>query len=231
MHDRLRTDLWTTRGPVKVRHDVEVGRAELRGTTTVGGTYSSSRTRVDGTLEVVGRIDSSGALVVVGELRAAAELRCRSLEVHGALAAARHVTVDEALVARGAVRLPSADAGTSELEGPVDLPGRLRSETASLALGDGSHVGFVEARWVRASGPLPNPVEAMLGRHGTAAIDRVEAARAELTGVTVAFVRAPEIVLGPRAVVTAVEGTIVARHRSAHVGPVSRTAPPAGLVR
>ncbi|HTW55256.1 MAG TPA: hypothetical protein VMG36_02260 [Thermoplasmata archaeon] len=231
VHDEVTADYWTTDGPTKVRRTVEVGRAELRGPTTVGGSLRGVRVETRGPLEVVGRLETSGPLTVVGELRAAGEIHCGALTVRGALLAERHVAVAGALVAEGVVRLPSAVAASADLAGEVDLAGRLRADRATLALRNGSRVGFVEGGLVRATAPVPNPVETILGRFGEAAIGRIEAQRVELTGVAVAFVRAPEILLGPAARVSTVEGTIVARHRSSHVGPESRTVPPAGLTR
>lgn len=231
VHDTVTADYWTTDGPAKVRRTAEVGRAELRGPTTIGAAFRGVRVDARGLLEVVGRIDTSGPLTVDGELRAAAEIRCGALTVRGALRADQHVAVGGALTVHGVARLPSAVAASAELAGEVDLPGRLTAEVTSLALGNGARVGFVEGNLVRATAPVPNPVETILGRFGEAAIGRIEAQRVELTGVSVAFVRAPEVVLGPAARVATVEGTIVARHRTSHVGPESRTVPPQGLVR
>jgi len=231
VHDTVAADYWTTDGPTKVRRTVEVGRAELRGPTAIGGSLRGARVDARGLLEVVGRIETTGPLTVDGELRAGGEIRSGALSVHGSLRAAQHVAVEGALLAHGAVRLPSAVAATAELSGDIDLVGRLRADRSTLALKNGSRVGFVEGTFVKASAPVPNPVETILGRFGEAAIGRIEAQRVELIGVSVAVVRAPEVVLGPAARVSSVEGTIVARHRSSHVGPESRTVPPAGLVR
>jgi len=62
-------------------------------------------------------------------------------------------------------------------------------------------------------------------------VDRIEAESVKLEGVKVAFVRAPQVILGRGCHVTEVDGTIVRRHPSSHVGPESRSLPPYGLRR
>jgi hypothetical protein len=60
---------------------------------------------------------------------------------------------------------------------------------------------------------------------------RIEAREAHLEGVTLEFLEADEIYLGPDCRIARVEGQIVDQHRSSQVGPSAISAPWRGLTR
>ena len=230
-HERVRAELWTSRGTTKVIGEVDVGRADLRGSVAVGGSLRAERVTAYGWLEVVGAVEVRALLGVDGELRAGSTVRAGEGIVRGSLRSAGALLVDAGLRVVGAVRCPSIAAVTLTLEGDLEIPGMLRASIVSLALRDGSRLGSVAGATVRVRARAPGGVASLLGRPPTVEIGRIEADHVEIEGVDVGFVHANEVVLGPGAHVTTLEGRVVRQHRSSRVGPESRTAPPPGLSR
>ena len=230
-HESILAPRWSARGLVKVARDATVGDADLRGTVAVGGSLTASTLYLDGRLEVDGSVEVQGPARARGELRAGRVVRAAELDLRGRLDAAESIVSGGRVAVVGALRSRSVAAREAVVDGFVEVPGTVAAGRIELALTDGSRLGALEAEEVRLSGPRPSLVGRVLGHAHEVRVGRVEAARAHLEGVEVAFVRAREITLGPDGHVAIVEGTIVARHPSSHVGPESRTPPPYGLRR
>jgi hypothetical protein len=235
-HDRLRAALWTASGPVKVLGDVDVGEATLAGIVAVGGTLSADALRARGGLEVAGTVQVRGALVVEGTARLGAPARARSIEVRGQLRSDAAIAAERELRVVGLLEAPSASAGLVDLRGAVAVPGEIVARASVTGhLRDDSTLGTVRAPLVALHGPptgfVPTLWRKVFGGEARITVERLEADRAELESVDVRFVHAKEIVLGPQAHVAEIEGRIVRRHRTARVGPESRSAPPYGLWR
>lgn len=230
-HDSLRAGAWSTDGIAKVLRDADVESARLRGTVAIGGALRAGRLGIDGRVEVSGGIEVAGEIRGRGDLVGGGTLRAGELHLEGHLRVAGALTVDRALDVLGGVHAAAASAGELRAHGPVVVPGLLRAPAIDLRLKPGSQLGTIEGTTVRVVGPRPNPLEMFLGRGARVSVERIEAQRVELEAVEVAFVHAPEIVLGPDALAVAVEGTILRRHPRSQVGPVSRTPAPPGLWR
>lgn len=230
-HDAVASERWTARGSIKVLHDSDVEVAELEGTVSIGGALRAGRVRSDGLLEVGGPIAVRELLSGRGELRGGTTLRAGDLSVHGGVKVGGTVTVDRRAEITGWAHVGSVSASEFHLAGRGEIPGTIRAPSVDLRLKDGSALGAVEGQTVRLVGPAPNLIDKVLGRQPRVLVERVEADRAEIAGVDVQFVRAREVTLGPGAHVTAVEGTIVRRHPTSHVGPESKSPAPYGLRR
>ncbi len=233
-HDAVHAARWTLSGTAKVTGDVAVGEARLRGLAAVGGRLTADRLTVHGTLEVVGPVEVRGSGVFEGTFRPMGPVHLGAGNVRGIARVARELRVDRMLQVAGALEAPSVRAGLLELQGSANIPGEIVSLSGVHARFRGdSSLGPITARDVVLRGPPPGLVPSILRRvFGGAAhvmVERIEADRVELSAVTVAYVRAPSVVLGPGAHVTEVVGTIVRQHPSAHVGPESRSRPPHGL--
>ncbi|HXW66763.1 MAG TPA: hypothetical protein VEL82_02640 [Thermoplasmata archaeon] len=234
--ERVRAARWTTSGTAKVTGDVDVGEGRFAGLLSIGGRLVADRVSADGALEVAGALDVHDALAVVGTLRASGTFHAGSVAVRGTLIASSALAVERDLRLTGVGEVPSARVGLLELDGGLTIPGEIVSRTSVRGrFRSDSALGEIRAPTVELKGPPPGLVPKLLRKvFGGAArvrVERIDAERADLEAVDVGFLRAGEIVLGAGAQVTAVEGTIVRQHPSAHVGPVSRTPPPHGLSR
>jgi cytoskeletal protein CcmA (bactofilin family) len=230
-HESLDSEQWTLRGAAKVVHDVDVGAGDLDGTVSVGGSLRAETLTSAGRLDVAGAVEVRGTLSGRGEIRGGATLHVGDVTLRGSLQVLGAVSVDRRLEVVGAVRAASLTASELRVEGDVEIPDTVRAAAVDLRLRGGSRVGAVEGGTVRIAGHVPNLLDKALGHHSSVTVGRIEADRAQLEGVHVDLVHAPEIVLGPGCHVTIVEGTVTHRHPTSHVGPESRSPPPYGLRR
>jgi hypothetical protein len=216
---------------VKITNDVDVGTADLAGTISIGGRLRADRIRSRGTLEVEGPVEVHGLLELRGNCHFARAVRAVDLRFEGSVRCAETLSVDRTLTALGSLHAPSVAAGVLTLEGSLDVPGEIRSLRVDAELRRSSELGTIRATEVRLRCRRPNLVDKVFFHDPEFHVQRVEADRVELEGVDVAFVRAKEIALGRACHVTAYEGTIVRRHPTSSVGPVSKSPPPYGLRR
>jgi hypothetical protein len=184
-----------------------------------------------GTLDVDGPVEASGAFTGVGALTLGATLHAGSADLEGTAKVVGAVTVDRGLDVRGSLSAPAVTVGELDLEGEAHVPGALVGNSLSARLKEDSNFGTVKAHAVRLRGKPPNLVEKIFFRTLSVTVERIEADTAELEGVDVGFVRAPQITLGRNAHVTEYEGTIVKRHPTSRVGYESKSRPPYGLRR
>jgi cytoskeletal protein CcmA (bactofilin family) len=198
---------------------------------TVGGTLAADRFRADGSLEVSGALRIAETLEVRGTLRTLAAVRAGDLVLGGTTHAMATLVADRVLRFQGSLAAPSLRAGAVEGRGAMEVPGDIEAWRVAVDLSAASHLGTVRAHIAQLHSKVPNPVEKVLGREVLVTIDRVEADEVELIGVDVGYVRSPQVTLGRGCHVTTVEGTIVAQHASADVGPRSKSPPPHGLRR
>jgi cytoskeletal protein CcmA (bactofilin family) len=229
--DRLRTESWRSNGAAKIVGDVDVGTAVTDGSVTIGGRLVADRFRARGTLEVVGEVRVAEALEVRGTFLAHATVRAGDLALVGTAHATGGIAADRSLSGRGSLAASSLLAGAIEYTGEVEVPNTIEAWRVDLALPGSSRLGAVRAHVARIRGKVPNLVEQVLQRRIFVEIERVEADEVTLEGVDVSFVRSPKLVLGRGAHVTNVEGSIVAQHATASVGPRSESPPPHGLRR
>ncbi len=230
-HDSVRVARWRTAGATKVQGAVEVGEAELRGPTAIGGPLRAGSLFARGRLEVRGAVEITGVGRVVGELRAGASVRAGELDLLGALSARGPVSAERRLSIDGPVRVPELAAPVLRVAGVAEISGVVRAGAADLRLASGSRLSAAEGRVVRIAGPATNLVQKVLGRRAEVTVDRIEGERVEVAAAEVTILRAKEVVLGAEARVGTLEGTVVERHPTSHVGPESRSPPPHGLWR
>ena len=230
-HEAVRARRWTTRGPAKVDGPVVVDEAALIGPASIGGPVSAGRLRVDGSLDLAQGAEIAGALDVDGTVRGAGGIHVGEARVRGVVQLLGALTVDRLLAVVGQLAAPSVRAGGLSLDGSAEVPGETVAREVDLRFRHPSRLGSIRATTARLSLRPPNPVELVFGRRIAVSVTRIEADSVSLEGVDVRFVRSPSIVLGRDAHLTEYEGTIVARHPSARVGPESRSPPPHGLSR
>jgi hypothetical protein len=224
-------DRWVADGVVKVTGDVHLGDGKLGGTVSIGGKLSAATLEYRGTLDVDGAVDANGSLAGSGALRTGTTLHATTADLRGIVRISGAVTVDRTLTLRGSVAAPSATVGELDLEGEAHIPGDLVGTTIQIRLKKDSDFGTVRARSVVLNAKRPNLVDKVFFRTVSVKVARVEADSADLEGVDVHFVRAPQITLGPDAHVTEYEGTIVKQHPSSRVGFESKSPAPYGLRR
>lgn len=227
----VRADTWSARGLTKVVGSVEVGTGKLEGLVVVGEAVSARELTVRGSLEVSGPVTVSGELSLHGSIRAGGPVRAREAALAGTVLTDGGVEVSGTLVARGRFSAASVAARESRLAGVVQVSGEVRSAGVELELDEGSEVGTVVARTVRAVGPEGRTLDRLLGKFRHARIERIEAESVTLEKVEVGTVRAREVVLGRDAHVGLLDATKVRAHPSARIGPESRSPPPPGLRR
>jgi len=230
-HDAVHTVRWTVDGTAKVIAETDAGTLEARGTVVVGGPLTADSGRVTGSLDVGGAVEVASTLVVDGHLRARSPVHAGDLELKGTARCAGDVRVDRTVSVRGTLTVPNLRGTDVDLEGATHIRGDVEATRVEARFEQDSEIGRILARSVRLRGRVPSLVDKAFFRHAIVTVDRIEADRVELEAVTVLFVRAPEIVLGREASVAEVEGKIVRRHPSSHLGPESKSPPPYGLRR
>lgn len=234
--ESVRAATWTTSGLVKVQGDVDVDAGASTGFLSVGGKIAAATFRSRGTFEVVGPMEIRGDLTLDGTVRLQGPVHAGALQARGTLQCAAELRVDRVLSVTGAIEAPGARVGLFELDGTAAIPGEVEAVVAARARFRGdSEIDGLRAKSVVLKGPsttlIPTLLRAVFGGSAAVRVNRIEAETVELSAVDVEFVRAPRIVLGPGAHVTAFEGTIVRQHASSRVGPESRSRPPYGLTR
>ncbi|MGA9839567.1 MAG: hypothetical protein WBF81_04865 [Thermoplasmata archaeon] len=234
--ESVRASAWTTTGTAKVQGDVDVGTGAASGLVSIGGTLSATSFRAKGTFEVVGPTEVHDALTLEGTIHLRSAVHAGAVDVRGTLRSSSDLRVDRALRVTGTLEAPSAHVGLLELTGAAELPGDLEAAVSVRARFRGdSRLGTVRANAVALEGPpsawIPTMFRKVFGGSARIHVNRIEADTVALSAVDVQFVHAREIVLGPGAHVTEVEGKVVRRHPSSRVGPESRSDPPHGLSR
>jgi cytoskeletal protein CcmA (bactofilin family) len=235
-HATVRAMRWIVAGTTKVTGDATAAEADVTGLLSVGGKLTVTRCTVRGTLEVVGATDVRDRADVEGTFRPMGPVHLASAQVHGILRARSDLRVDRDLAITGSVEAPSIHAALIDLTGSATVPGDVTAvaKVSAVFRGD-STLGAVRATEVVLRGPAPGLVPTLVrkvfGGNARVRVERVEAEHVELEAIDVEFVRARDIVLGPGAHVTSIEGTVVRQHSTARVGPESRSAPPHGLSR
>jgi cytoskeletal protein CcmA (bactofilin family) len=234
--DSLRAATWVTNGLVKVQGDVDVGSGTTSGLVSVGGKLSAGTFRSRGTLEVVGPTNVREQLTLDGSTHLQSAVHAGAVEANGSFRCPADVRVDRALSVTGTFEASSAHVGVFTLTGSAEIPGDL--EAAVLVRGrfrGDSHLGTIRARSVVLEGPptalIPTLWRKVFGGSASVEVGRIEADSVDLRAVDVEFVRSPQIILGPGAHVTTVEGTIVRQHPTSRIGPESRSPRPHGLSR
>lgn len=230
-HDTVRSSRWVVRGISKVEREVNVGRAELHGTVTVGGAFDADQLTAEGVLEVRGRVSVAGRLRAHGTLDAGGVVAAGEARLVGPVRLLGELSAATLASVRGTLHAPSLRCATLEVKGMAVVPGTVLGTTVDADLHADSALGQVQGRRVRLRGPVPNVVQQLLAPDLAVHVDRIDADSVVLEGVRVGFVRSREVVLGRHAHVGTVEGTVVRSHPSSHVGPESWSRPPAGLTR
>jgi cytoskeletal protein CcmA (bactofilin family) len=221
----IRALRWTSEASAKVLGDVEVAEADLRGPASVRGTFRARSLRVNGSLDVGGelrveeRFDLSGvgrvdAAVAVGELAGDG-----TLEISGGF------TARSAFGFRGFFTAPELRAPQLRFEGRLHVAKEIEGSRVQIRIDGPSSCSRIRAEGleIRRGGPP--------WRRGELEVLRIDAKEAFLEGVRAEYVRTERVALGPDCHVTRVDGEIVRRHRTAHVGPESESPPPPGLTR
>ncbi len=234
----VRAVQWTARGTTKVTGAVEVAVADLRGVVTVGGPLALRKGEVVGSLRVDRDVRVYGSLAVRGSLSVGGAVAGVELRVAGSADVKGPTELSGLCDVRGGFRTEgNVRADVFAFEGRVSIRGRLAARSVVGAIGDRSTVTEivapqVELRAARARLPLPFPIPFLPPPPWRdLEVERIEATEARLSDVRVQFLRAERIWLGPNSHVQSYEGTIVERHKTAHVGPESETPPPYGLTR
>ncbi|MCI4352247.1 MAG: hypothetical protein L3K14_02525 [Thermoplasmata archaeon] len=232
----VRTLAWTTRGSTKVVGDVEIAMGRLTGSLTVGGKLTAGELELAGTHRIEGEVRVSEELRSRGTLRAGGSVSARRAHLVGTIAVGGALTVAETLEWKGSLEVgQNVDAETVLFDGRLSVKGTLAARSISGEIGSVSSVDEIHADWVEirhrksllpfAIFLLPPPPWQELE------VQRIEAAEVHLSGVRVHHLKADRIWLGPHTHVQYVAGTIVERHKDAHVGPESESSPPPGLSR
>jgi len=224
-------DRWVVNGLVKVTGEVHLGEGRLVGTVAIGGRLTTTDLHYRGALDVDGAMEANGTVAGSGALRTGATLHAAAADLRGSARVGGALTVDRVVTVRGNLACASAAVGELHLDGEAHIPGELGGLAITSRLTEDSSFGTIRARSVVLRAKRPNLVDKVFFRTVTVTVERVEAETAEFEGVDVAFVRCPQITLGPNGHVTEYEGTIVKRHPTSRVGFESKSPRPYGLRR
>lgn len=227
LRDAVRARSYTAIGAVKVLGAVEVGSGDVRGSVSIAGRLTAERFRSDGLLDVGASVKVQGDASLKGSTRVLGDLSAGDLRASGEIVVTGALTIDAQAVVVGDLTVTGATTARSlELDGTVQAPGELNCPIIQGRLRGPSRVGAIHAqhvRIVRAGFPF--------GHRGALLADRIEATEVELEAVSVEYLRAERVTLGPHCQVTRLDGEVIRQHRTAVVGPVAYEAPPPGLTR
>jgi cytoskeletal protein CcmA (bactofilin family) len=230
----VRTLDWVAKGFTKVVGDVEVGTGTVSGSLAVGGKLVARQLELAGSHRVEGDLRVTEDLRARGTLRIGGSVSARSVQLNGTVEIGGALAVAEQLRWNGSLSV-GRDVRTDEVlfQGHVAIKGTLTARVISGDVETLSSVTEIRADWIelRRRKPrfsiflLPPPPWHELE------VQRIEAKEVHLSDVRVRYVKADRVFLGPDSHVEYVEGTILQRHKQAHVGPESESSPPPGLSR
>ena len=225
---------WVARGFTKVVGDVEVATGDVTGTLAVGGTVTAQRLDLSGTHRIEGDVRISEGLRTHGTFRTGKGVTARAVHWNGTIEVGGGVTVSQLLQWKGSLDVgQDVVADTVLFEGRLTIQGTLTARSISGEIQSLSSVREIMGDWieVRKRKALPPIFLLPPPRWDELTVQRIEAKEVHLAGVRVRQLKADRIFLGPDVHVEFVEGTILQRHKDAHVGPESESPPPPGLSR
>jgi len=234
--DSVRVQDWTASGFTKVSGSVEVATGRVTGSLTVGGRLTASAISFSGSHRLDGDVQVGGPLRSDGTLRVAGLLSAGSAELAGSVVVGKSLQVAEDLRWSGMLEAgQDARAHRVFFRGRLAIPGTLAARSIVGEVDTLSTAGSIQADWVeirRKKSIFDLPLFILPPRPWhELEVQRIEAAEVHLAGVRVRRLKADRIWLGPHTHAEYVEGTIVAQHKEAHVGPESESPPPPGLSR
>jgi cytoskeletal protein CcmA (bactofilin family) len=230
VHDSVRAREWSASGGARVLGSVEVDRAVLLGNVSIGGSIAADRFESSGFLAVFGPARIRSRIQLGGESRWSAVVETSELEVAGRMVVSGPLQVGGLAHVRGTLEVSgAARAGRLVVDGTITVAGLLEAQEVALHLHRASRVQAIRADVVRVTRRKSLPIPG--AAHPTLTVERIDAREVELEGVSCEYLKAERIALGPQCHITRLEGSVVARHPSARVGPESRSAPPHGLSR
>jgi cytoskeletal protein CcmA (bactofilin family) len=225
---------WVARGFSKVVGDVEVVTGNVTGSLAVGGKVIARQLDLSGTQRIEGDVRVSEELHAHGTFRIGGTVSARNAQWNGTIEIGGGMSVAQLLQWKGSLDVGQDVTADSVLfQGRLVIKGKLTARSISGEIQSLSSVHEIVGDWIeirkgRSRPPiflLPPPAWDEL------AVQRIEAKEVHLAGVRVHYLKADRIFLGPDAHVEFVVGTILQRHKDAHVGPESESPPPPGLSR
>jgi cytoskeletal protein CcmA (bactofilin family) len=225
---------WVAKGFTKVVGDIEVDTGNVNGSLTVGGKVVARRLDLSGMSRVDGELRVSEELRARGTLRTGVDVSARTADLGGTVEIGGSLSVDEQLRWSGSLEVGhDVRAGTVLFQGRLAIQGQLVAKSISGEVDSLSRVGEIEADWIEIRTRNPRFQLFLLppAPWHELEVQRIEAAEVHLSGVRVHRLKADRVFLGPDTHVEYVEGTIIQRHKDAHVGPESESPPPPGLSR
>jgi cytoskeletal protein CcmA (bactofilin family) len=223
----LRARTWRSDGAAKILGNVEVEEGETRGVASIRGTLVAARFRAGGTLDVLGDARVAEEIALRGTGRFGASLTADRLTADGTIDIAAALRAKSRVEWTGVLEASDLSAPAVRFRGRARVSGDLVSENLDARLEGGvSRVTVLRARALRVARAGFPP-----WRRGSLVAERIEAIEAELEGVRAEYVRADRVRVGPDCHLSRVDGRIVRRHRSAHIGPESESEVPPWLTR
>ncbi len=234
-HASLRAQRYRLRGTGKIYGDVDVGELVVDGALSIGGRLVADRVDLRGTIDIAGDARIATTAAMEGTIRIDGSATATALRAKGFLHVGGALEVEGTLATSGSFEVGGeARAGFFQPDGPVEIGGGLTARTIDGRFDGESRIERIVAATVRLTPRqlLRLPVDLPFHRpHAALTVERLEADRVEIEGVTVRYLRSPAIRLGRRCHVATLEGNLLSRDPSSHVGFESRSAPPPGLMR
>ena len=226
-HAAISARRWSSDGVSKVLGDAEADEAVLSGAVSVRGRLSADRVTIRGTLEVEGATRVARSLDVSGDARFSAAVDAGEMRVDGVAEIAGSLAVAQGLACAGHLQVGGdLTAQALRFDGRLTVRGKVAAKQVEGRLRGVSRADAILATTVAIDRRAP-----LFGAKGRLEVLRIEADEVRLAGVECQFVKADRIHLGPDCHVALVEGTVIERHPSAHVGPESTSPRPYGLSR
>lgn len=234
-HQSIHAQRYRLKGTGKILGEVDAEEVVLDGLVSVGASLHASRFTFGGTVDIGGDLTVEEGLEGKGSIVVGGAVRAGSATLGGITRARKDLEITWALSSHGPLEVGGdASAALFSIDGALSIGGTLRAREVLGQFDGESHAETVEATHValRPKGFVRLPIDlAPLRPKGSLTIGRLEADRVELEGVTVHYLKARAVVLGRHCHVTRLEGKLLKRDRTSHVGYESRSPPPPGLSR
>ncbi|MCI4366601.1 MAG: hypothetical protein L3K08_02495 [Thermoplasmata archaeon] len=215
-------------GRAKVTGPVELDAITVRGDLAIAGSAKVDRWDTDGHVSVEGAASGGGAWRCAGEHRFGAALTVESLDARGRLDVAGALTTTGAISVVGSIDVVGDVKGASVTwSGAAAISGEVRAGSIAITTIGPSKVGALRANSIR----IAHKGGRFAANPAALEVLEIEGKEVHLAGVIAQHVKADRISVGPGCRLSQVDGTVVSRDPSSHIGPQSKTPRPYGLSR
>jgi cytoskeletal protein CcmA (bactofilin family) len=177
---------------------------------------------------VDGEASGAGPWKIAGEHRFGGAVTLQSLDAQGRVDVGGALTATQAVSVIGTLDvLGDVQAGSVAWRGAAAISGEIRATSVTITTIGPSKVGSIRAPTVH----IEHKGGRFASNPSTLEVLEIEGKEVHVAGVVAQLVKADRIIVGPGCRLAEVDGTVVSRDPSSHIGPQSQSPKPYGLSR